>query len=541
MKKDLFKSDINFTIKYPFFEEIKKRLEGREVLLVIVFLAIVSVLSFWYYYENGLGLAYNDARSHLNIGRRVVEGLNPGFAQLGSVWLPLPHFLMIITSWNDFMWHSGLSGALQSMVAFIGTGLLIYLFIKELGGGMTGRIFGVLIFVFNINILYLQSTAMTELLLLFTMTAGSYYILLWQKRNNLSYLIYSAFWIMLSTLIRYDGWFLFFFASVFVFLQTWRSYGYKTAEGKIILFCSLGGFGIVLWFLWNQLIFGDALYFIYGPYSAYAQQLQFEEAGKVFTKLNFLFSLKTYIYALAYNSGVFVMMLGFLGMLVFWFSKTVPLAIRLTTTLLIAPFIFNIIALYFGHSILIIPGISGDTLFNIRYGIMMMPSLAIFLGYLIHRAVRLRFVLVGLIIFITFFSFVNGDAITVDDAKFGSSQKNVKEISKWLQKNTLDKKGFILASAASHDAVIFSSGLPMKRFIHEGTGAYYDNALSDLDRWVRWIIVNNNSNNDFIWEKVKDNPELDHFELIESYPFADVYQLKDEYLDNLITEPILEK
>lgn len=541
MKKKLFKPDINFTIKYSFFRKLKKRLEGREVFLTAVFLAITSISSFLFYYENGLGLAYNDARSHLNIGRRIVEGLSAGFAQLGSVWLPLPHLLMIATSWNDFMWHSGLSGALQSMIAFIGTGLLIYFFIKELGGGMLGRIFGVLIFVFNINILYLQSTAMTELLLLFTMTAGAYYILLWQKRKNLIYLIYSAFWIMLSTLIRYDGWFLFFFVSVLVFLQTWRLSGYKTAEGKFILFCSLGGFGIALWFLWNQLIFGDALYFIYGPYSAYTQQRQLEGAGMLATKGNLLLSLRTYIYALAYNSEAFVMTLGFLGALVFWLSKTAPLAVRLATTVLIAPFLFNIMALYLGHSVLFVPDIFGNTWFNIRYGIMMMPSFAIFLGYLIHRAAHLRLVLIGLIVFVTFFSFANGDAVTVDDAKFGSSQKNVKEVSGWLQKNTLNEKGFILISVASHDSIIFSSGLPMKRFIHEGTGKYYQNALDDLDRWARWIVVRSYSDDDSTWKKIKDNPELDHFELIESYPFADVYQLKNEYLNNLITEPIFEK
>src|SRR5438045_8792095 len=82
--------------------------------LLCIILSLISFGSFIFYYVNGLGLAYNDARSHLDIGRRVVENLKPGFAQLGSVWLPLPHLLMAATIWNDFMWHSGLSGAIQS-------------------------------------------------------------------------------------------------------------------------------------------------------------------------------------------------------------------------------------------------------------------------------------------------------------------------------------------------------------------------------------------------------------------------------------------
>ena len=146
--------------------------ERNGAMLVAVFLMIISGWAFAYYLGNGLGLAYNDARSHLDIGRRVVEGLNVGAAQLGSVWLPLTHVLMGVTIWSDFMWHSGLAGALWSMLAFVGTGVLIYLFLEELGAGMLARISAVALFVANINILYLQSTAMTELMLIGTMTAG---------------------------------------------------------------------------------------------------------------------------------------------------------------------------------------------------------------------------------------------------------------------------------------------------------------------------------------------------------------------------------
>src|SRR3989337_266416 len=129
--------------------------------LIFTSLVVLSVVYYLRFLQNGLGLAYNDARSHLDIGRRVVEGLKPGLAQLGSVWLLLPHLLMVPTVWNDFMWHSGLAGALQSMASFVATALLIYLFLKKLGVGMVGRLFGVAVFVANLNILYLQSTAMT--------------------------------------------------------------------------------------------------------------------------------------------------------------------------------------------------------------------------------------------------------------------------------------------------------------------------------------------------------------------------------------------
>ncbi len=519
---------------------IREKIERHESWIVGAVLALISIFWFIHYYQNGLGLAYNDARSHLDIGRRVVEGLNPGAAQLGSVWLPLTHILMGVTIWSDFMWHSGLAGALWSMIAFVGTGVLIMLFLKELGVGLLGRFVGVTLFVANINILYLQSTAMTELVLLGTMTAGAYYFLLWYKRESILYLVQSAFWIMLSTLVRYDGWFLFFMAGMLIVAHVWRNKGYRTAEGTFILFCTLAGLGVFLWLLWNALIFKDPLYFAFGPYSAHAQQTQLDHAGVLPTKYHWLPSAKVYFYALAYNSGAFTMVLGFVGAFALWINRTVSPAIRIASVLLTAPLLFNILALYLGHSVLYIQGLSGDTWFNVRYGIMMLPSFAIFIGYLVHRFFPLRFVIIGLLAFVTFFQFSSADAVTIDDARVGSSQKNVKEVSSWLHDNAGPKPGFILISAASHDSIIFSSGLPMKRFIHEGAGVYYDTAIINPDRWARFIVMRTNSDDDSTWRLLKNNPGFtDYYRLVDHYPFADIYELKPEHLPSLITEPVL--
>src|SRR5205814_2367731 len=207
--------------------KIRTFVDDYMVIFLFGLLTCISSFAFLYFYQNGWALKYNDARSHLDIGRRVVEGLKPGLAQLGSVWLPLPHLLMVPTIWNDFMWHSGLSGALQSMISYIVTGVLIYVFLKELGIGMVGRLAGVFVFALNLNILYLQSTAMTELLLIATMTAGVYYLLLWQKDAKLLNLVKAAFWIMLSTLNRYDGWFLLICAVFLIGWLTLRKSGYK--------------------------------------------------------------------------------------------------------------------------------------------------------------------------------------------------------------------------------------------------------------------------------------------------------------------------
>jgi hypothetical protein len=510
----------------------------RTLIWIVLFLSTISILTWLGYHESGLTLAYNDARSHLNIGRRVVEGLKPGLAQIGSVWLPLPHVLMIPTIWNDFMWHSGLSGALQSMISFVATGIVIYLFLKMLKVGLFGRLFAIALFSANLNILYLQSTAMTELLLLATMTTGVYYLALWAKEVQVLYLLKAAFFIMLSTAIRYDGWFLFMFVAAVIALIIYKNKGYKETEGSLLLYFTLAGFGIVLWVLWNTLIFGDPLYFAFGPFSAHSQQEQIEAAGELLTKHNLLLSVKVYFYALFYNTYTYGAIIGILGAIALFRDKTINVDLRIASSALLAPLLFNILALYLGHSVLFVPPISGSSLFNVRYGVMLLPSIAIFSGFLVDRVKNIRGVILGIFLLVNTFALINQDAVSLDDARVGSSGKNVAEVSGWLKENVDKEEGFVLISAASHDAIIFSSGLPMKRFIHEGTGLYWESATAAPERWARWIVLRTNDNNDLTFKSIKGEEALSSYILVDSYPFADIYELKPEYINALQTEPI---
>ncbi|MBI3954764.1 hypothetical protein HY333_01835 [Candidatus Collierbacteria bacterium] len=515
------------------FHRLINFLDRHAVFSTIAILLPISVLSFVYFYLNGLGLSYNDARSHLDIGRRVVEGLKPGLAQLGSVWLPLPHILMIPTVWNDFMWHSGLAGAIQSMIAFIGLCVVIYLILRRLNISPLISFLGVSVFVLNLNVLYLQSTAMTEMIFMFFMLLSVLELLVWFDKRKILNLIRASFWVMLSTLVRYDGWFLFIYVLILIGLYLWSRFNYRVSEGMVILFSTLAGFGIFLWFLWNLLIFKDPLYFIFGPFSARSQQQLLEQAGDLDTKGNLLFSTQIYTYSMIYNSGAFAVLLGTIGAILFFTDRRIKPSIRLAISTLLTPYIFNILALYLGHSVLYIQGLSGDTWFNVRYGLMMLPSLSIFIAYLISKIKNLGFLLYSLWMFVTIFSFINADAVTIEDALVGSSQKNVTEVSQYLKENATDRDEFILISVASHDAIIFSSNLPMRRFIHEGTGEFWKSAIENPDRWVRWIIMRTNDDTDLTFRSIKDSPSFTKFYLVASYPFADVYQLKPEFLSYL--------
>jgi hypothetical protein len=371
---------MNINMPTLWLKKLEAFLLRYESALMVIVLSVISIYYFWFYLGNGLGLSYNDARSHLDIGRRVVEGLKPGLAQLGSVWLPLNHLLMVPLIWNDWMWHSGFAGAVWNMLSFIGTGIIISKILQKLNVGVLGRITGVAIFVANLNTLYLQSTAMTEPLLLFTMTVGCYYLLDWHQSDNSLPLIKSAFWIMLATLVRYDGWFLLGVAGLLVMRQLWVSGNgmvfierFKRLEGMTILFSTLAVLGVVSWFAWNQLIFGDALYFMLGEFSAHAQQLVMEAAGALPTKHNIWLSAQVYFYALLYNSYTYPVILAIIGFFSLLGDKSISRESKWGVSSLWAPLVFNILALYLGFSVIYVQGISGDTWFNIRYGVMLAP------------------------------------------------------------------------------------------------------------------------------------------------------------------------
>lgn len=540
MKNKYLFPEINFSISKRPLQNVK-RLFGTNILLNLsVLLSLLSVGSFLYWYLNDLNLSYLDSRAHLNIARRVMDNLKPGATQLGSVWLPLPHILMLPTIWIDFMWQSGLSGAIVSMISYVITSIMIFSFLRKLKIGMLGSIIGVLIFALNLNVLFLQSTSMTELLLICVMTAGVYRLIDWFNSDNLIYLIQSAFFIFLSTLIRYDGWFLFIMAVGLIGLRTLWKKGYKTAEGTVILFAVLAGFGILLWFLWNLAIYKDPLYFALGPYSARAQQIAIEASGLLITKGNILLSLQTYAYAVLYNSNLLVGFLGILGMVVFWLDKKVSLNTKIAAIALLSPIVFNITSLFFGHSVIYVEGVSGGW-FNVRYGLMMAPAIAIFTGFLVDRLSSLRYLILGLLTFVMVFNVMNLDIVTLDDAVSGISglDVDVEEASEALGNRVREETGLILISTAKHDAILFTSSLNQKRFIHEGTGLYWENSLARPEKWARWIVLRPNDMSDAVYKAMIKTDYKNKYNLVLDYKTADVYELKPEYLSGLITNPIL--
>src|SRR3982074_1696032 len=91
----------------------------RETALLAGLTACISICSFLFYFRRGDILLYGDAVAHINIARRVFDSRTPGLLQLGTVWLPLPHLLMVPFLLSNWMWKTGGGGSIPSMAAYV--------------------------------------------------------------------------------------------------------------------------------------------------------------------------------------------------------------------------------------------------------------------------------------------------------------------------------------------------------------------------------------------------------------------------------------
>ena len=110
-------------------------------------------------------LLYGDAVAHLGIARRIVDTNSPGLAQLGGVWLPLPHLLMVPFVGNMQWWQDGMAGAWPSLFCFA-VGVMGMFRLARRMLAPRWALLATAFFGLNANLLYLSSTAMTEPLFL---------------------------------------------------------------------------------------------------------------------------------------------------------------------------------------------------------------------------------------------------------------------------------------------------------------------------------------------------------------------------------------
>jgi hypothetical protein len=140
---------------------------GALDLCVIGFAALLlGCYAAWLYHAAGLTLSHYDAKAHLVVARRVVDNLTPGWRQLGAVWLPLPHLLNLVPVQIDAFYRSGASAVAISVLAYALTAYGIARIVRRASGSTSAAVAAVSVVALNPDVLYLQSTPMTEALLL---------------------------------------------------------------------------------------------------------------------------------------------------------------------------------------------------------------------------------------------------------------------------------------------------------------------------------------------------------------------------------------
>ena len=67
-----------------------------ELIIICTVITIgLSAAVYLYRLDPRFLIYYNDSISHLVRSRGLVDSLRPGLQQLGSGWLPLPHFMLL--------------------------------------------------------------------------------------------------------------------------------------------------------------------------------------------------------------------------------------------------------------------------------------------------------------------------------------------------------------------------------------------------------------------------------------------------------------
>ncbi len=181
-----------------------------ETAAVAALLSLWSAAWVWFFYRGGYLAYYGDAEAHLNIARRILDSRTPGYDELGSVWLPLPHVLTMLFARNDALWRSALAASIVSGVSFVLAGAFLFAAVRRVFDGTAApaaAIAAALLFATNPNLLYLQSTAMNEPLFMAEMLAVLYFTVRFRDTQGWATVCGAGIAALCGTLTRYDGWF----------------------------------------------------------------------------------------------------------------------------------------------------------------------------------------------------------------------------------------------------------------------------------------------------------------------------------------------
>jgi hypothetical protein len=503
----------------------------------------LSFAAFLHYWRSGELLLYGDAVAHMDIARRVFDSLRPGLSQLGTVWLPLPHLLMLPLVVSDRLWQSGIGGAIPSMFAYFAgvagifrltrTGL--YFLPNSRKEARFVAWFAALAYALNPNLLYLQVTAMTEPLFLAIFIWATIFVLDFRlallKGNDGSArrsLYWCGFCLCLGILTRYDGWFLAAVYSIVLLLTILSAEHHSGLERFHFLhegswrrafaaFAALIVLPPVIWLIYNQHEFKDPLAFVRGPYSARAIEAKSRRPGDphhpgwnspvvaatFFVKsaeLNVATterSQRIWLYAALLGS---VMLVGYIRSLWPWL-------------LLWSPVAFYALSIAWGGVPIFMPVWWPHSYYNVRYGTQLLPAVIVFGSLIVYLFLRRfssqtskRIFAAASILFVgwSYISIWREVPICLREARVNSEGRIALEsqLAGFLAK--LPRDTTIMMYIGQHGGALQRIAFPLRRTINESHKRYWYSALMNPARMADYVVA---TDDDPVAQAIQINPE----------------------------------
>lgn len=459
------------------------------IFIASILMGIASVGILYLIDESSL-LYYGDAVSHLYSARRFVDSNDPGIIQMGTVWLPLPHLMMLPFSLVDSLFSSGLAGLVNLPLHAL-TSVLIYKIVLTQTKRPWIAIVGGLLYASNPNLLYLGITAMTEAPFLLFFVSSVYFLQKWliqlQDNINFKYILFASVFVSLATLCRYEAWILAPFLVLFVmFFAIKKSKDKKTI--LVILISLVSFLGIMFWAGWNLVIYDNPFEFANAQFYAASSQAV-ERPYRDFLHLQPHNVLYVYGAAAAMISGPILLIFAAGGYFSHLRDKTkiVPGSIYFFMSL---PALFTLFTMFIGI------GEMSQWWFNARFATFLFPLVIILASVALLRIEKINKKLILGILVTGFFVFQIASptfgVVTYLDAYGGWSYKQspyAKQTSEFLYENYDDGKILIVTGSSQAHRVMISSGIDLIDF-NEGIESFLHKSFF-IEPWKhnKWIVI----------------------------------------------------
>lgn len=486
--------------------------------LILWLASCISVLSFLFYYKQGDVLLYGDAVAHLNIARRVFDSKTPGLLQLGTVWLPLPHLLMIPFLVSDELWRSGAGGSMPSLIAYVLGVIGIFRLIRgSLASGPETDLkaqfaawVAALVYALNPNLVYMQSTAMGEAVYLALFIWAVVYFAE-AVRGDSKAINKCGLCLAGACLTRYDGWFLAAVMCATVVAARINAARHASSgqwcppAGR---FVAIAAAAPILWLAYNGIVYKNPLEFENGPYSAKAIEHRTQVAGNPGhpgsgnLPLAALYFNKAVEENLSRNAwlqrGLLTLgALGFVGLFLFQRQRVASgkSAVGWPLLFLLTPIPFYALSIAYGGVPIFVPPFWPFTHYNVRYGLQLLPAFAAGVGMLIYFTVtwerwsdRWRGIGVLIVIAVVGAGYISGwggTPICLEEAQVNMRTRNQleKQVAGWLEK--LPPHATILMYVGDHVGALEQAGIPLRNVIDEGNHRVWKQPTDPDGLWER--------------------------------------------------------